>query len=158
MQITVGIEQADIDAMSEDLAREIYAARQEIQGAMGEKYFEVVRGNFGDVGLDRPITWLPLSWSYAQRVGRLHATLYVTGRLEQAVKFDNSSPEECVISVSKSDVPYALAHQYGYELSNLPPRPYFPFSPVTGETMPLTLQLITEAGNEALRNVYWRKA
>lgn len=154
MQILVGIDEADIELMSEELLEEVEANRQRIQGAMGEKYFEIVRGNFGEVGVDRPITWLPLSWSYAQRVKRSHATLFVTGKLESAIKFDNSNPDEAVISVSTSEIPYAAAHQFGYPAHGLPARPYFPFNPDTGETMPFTMQLVKEAGDAALREIY----
>ena len=136
--------------MSQEVAAEIAEVKQRVQGAGAEAYFTIVRGNFGDTGIDRPTSWLPLSWAYAQQVKRAHATLFVTGRLENAVKFDNSNPQEGVVSVSDSDCPYALAHQYGYPPKNLPARPYFPFSPETGETTPFALASVAAAMEQEL--------
>lgn len=153
MDIHLKIEQADIDEMSQEVADMLNACRQPVQGAMGEAYFEIVRSNFGDVGVDRPISWLPLSWSYAQRVKRSNATLYVTGRLESAIQFSNADPNEATVSVS--GVPYAAAHQYGYAPNNLPPRPYFPFNPYNGETTPFTLNVVKEAAEKELARCLW---
>jgi len=153
MQIEVHIDQADIDQMSDEVAAEVAAAKQAAQGAGAEAYFAIVRGNFGDTGVDRALSWAPLSWAYATQVGRKHATLFVTGKLESAVKFDNSNPEEGVVSISDNDCPYALAHQYGYPPKNLPARPYFPFNPYSGETTPFALSAVGEAMERTLAEV-----
>lgn len=106
------------------LIQRLATIQQPVQGAMAERFFEIVRSNFGDVGVDRPADWAPLSPKYAKRVGRDHATLFVTGRLEAAVKMENTQ-EAGRVSISDSDVPYATVHQYGGG-NNIPARPYFP--------------------------------
>jgi phage gpG-like protein len=129
---------------------ELEFAAMGMQAAMAAAYVDVVAGNLGNTGVDRPFAWAPLSPAYAKKMGRTHATLYVTGDLARAVKVDNSLAQHSTVSVSDDDVPYATAHQYGYPPHNLPARPYFPFDPTTGETTPFTLELVQQAAQDAL--------
>ena len=93
-----------------------------VQADMASRYAEVVRGNFGREGVDRPAVWPPLSPAYARKVNRTYATLYVSGALFDAVKVDAAAGR---VSASNADVPYATVHQTGGG-NNIPPRPYFP--------------------------------
>lgn len=114
-----------LESFQRGILQKAEEAKTPVQAAMGEKFFEIVRGNFGDVGVDRPFAWAPLSPAYAKRMGREHATLYVTGALEGAIKFETTE-DAATVSVSNDDVPYATRHQYGEPSANLPARPYFP--------------------------------
>lgn len=147
-QIDMTLDQGSMTAWQRFILQKFDQARTPVQGAMAEKFFEIVRMNFGDFGFDRPIEWAPLSPDYARRVGREHATLLVSGRLAGAVKLDVTE-ERGRVSVSDQDVPYALAHQYGSDRRNLPARPYFPIDE-NGNPMPKTLELVNEAAREAL--------
>ena len=123
------IKQDQLDLFQRSLLYRFEEAKEPIQAAMGEKFFEIVRLNFGEFGVDRPIEWAPLSnrppYFYAQRVGREYATLFVTGRLEAGVKFE-ADEEKARVYISDADVPYATDHQYGNPEKFLPARPYFP--------------------------------
>lgn len=116
--------------------------KEPIQAAMAGKFLEITRMNFGSVGYERPTTWDLLTKSYAKKVGRAEATLFVTGTLFGAIKQENS--EDCSkVSVSDSDVPYATVHQYGGK--NMPARPYFPVEGSDQQLMPLTRQAVEDA-------------
>lgn len=125
-------------------------AVQQIQGAMGEKLFEIVRFNIGKEGVDRPRSWAALSPKYAKRVGRDYATLDLTGALAGAIKFDNSNPDFASVSISDSDVIYATSHQWGD--GHLPARPYFPMS-ISGEFTTFTTAAVLEAAQEELSKI-----
>lgn len=137
--------------LAESIVAGLHSIRQQVQGAMGEKFFEVVRSNFGVVGVDRPLAWVPLSSEYARKVKRPFATLYVTGALESAVKFDNSSPLQATVSVSDGDVPYATVHQFGGG-NNIPARPYFPVT-TAGDVTEFTSELCRAAAEEEIRRL-----
>jgi phage gpG-like protein len=121
--------------------------RSPIQESMAEKFFEIVRLNFGNFGVDRPVEWAPLSPAYAKRVNREHATLFVSGKLESSVKTE-SNEDRARVFITKDDVVYALAHQYGVPSKGLPPRPYFPID-TNGEVTPFTKANVEEAAREA---------
>jgi phage gpG-like protein len=144
------IDPNEVAALTQDMRDELQFAAMSMQAAMAAAYVDVIAGNLGDSGVDRPFAWPPLSPAYAKKVGRSHATLYVTGELARAVKTDNSLGNHSTVSVSDDDCPYAVAHQYGYPPRNLPARPYFPFDPQTGETTPFTLELVQQAAEAAL--------
>lgn len=145
MQIEAHISDADAERFSQEVVAQLNGIRPAVQEAMADAYYDIVTRNIGDTGVARPLAWPALSPAYAKRVGRQHATLLVQGTLLFAIKLDKSSREEAVVSVSDADCPYAVAHQYGYPPRNLPPRPYFPFDPYTGETTPYALAEVQAA-------------
>jgi hypothetical protein len=120
--------------------------REPVQNAMSERFFEIVRSNFGEFGVDRPTEWTALTPGYAKRVGRDNATLFVTGKLESSVKMENT-PDCGRVSVSDSDCAYALAQNFGYPPNNLPPRPFFPVDS-SGEITQFTRGQVEEAATE----------
>lgn len=154
MRIRVVIDDAAIEAMSDEIVDQIESHAMRVQGAMAEVYHGIVISNLGPIGLDRPFPWAPLSNSaphfYASKVGRTFATLFETGKLASCIRWENTDPKEAVVSVSDDDVSYATAHQYGYEPTYLPARPYFPFDPNTGETTPYTLNAMKETAEQEL--------
>ena len=150
MIIEATIDPSAVAQLSRDMQDELEFAAMGMQAAMAAAYVDVIAGNLGESGVDRPFAWAPLSPAYAKKVGRTHATLYVTGELARAVKVDDSLAQHSTVSVSDEDCPYAVAHQYGYPPRNLPARPYFPFDPQTGETTPFTLELVQQAAEAAL--------
>lgn len=146
LQVRLG--QADAAAFADSIYEQFESVRQDVQGAMGECFFEIVRSNFGKFGIDRPISWIPLTPDYAKRVGRDYATLFVSGALESAIQLDNSEPDFCRVSVSDDDVPYATVHQFGGG-NNVPARPYFPIDSA-GYPTPYAQGEVTNAAMSAL--------
>jgi len=121
--------------------------RPKVNAAMGQRFYELVQGNFGVAGVDRPMAWAPLSPAYAKKVGREIATLDLTGALRSAVMIGGSEGESVTVSVSDADVPYATVHQNGSW--RMPKRPYFPIDD-TGKVMPYTAGQVTEAAQKVL--------
>lgn len=144
MTIIANIDPADFEEATE---KQLERARQEAQVAMGMAFYEVTMSNIGDTGADRPAVWPPLSPAYAKKVGRIHATLEVTGALRNAVKMVDS-PEESTVSISNNDCPYALVHQFGG--SKMPARPYFPVK-LDGEPTEFSEAWVQAAAREAFR-------
>lgn len=156
MQIDVTLSDEDMATFVNELGHHIHDIKVKVQEAMAEAYFNITYNNIGEQSMFRAMTWAPLSPNYAKKVGRSHATLFVTGNLLNAIKLDNSSSVESVVSVSDSDCVYAVAHQYGYPPRNLPPRPYFPFDPMTGETTTYTLEQVQAAAEGALAQMIYK--
>jgi phage gpG-like protein len=150
IEVELEVDQSEVSLLASSLEAAVEEARPAVQSAMAEAYYDVVYGNIGEAGVDRPIFWPPLSKRYADKMSRSHATLFVNGQLLNAIKLDNSSDEQSTVSVSDQDCPYAVAHQYGYPPRNLPARPYFPFDPQTGETTAFTMALVQAAAEFAL--------
>ena len=154
MIIEANIDPAAVAQLSRDMQDELEFAAMGMQAAMAEQYRDIVIGNLGPSGIDRPFAWAPLSnrapYFYAQTVGRSYATLYETGKLASSIRMDNSSAQAATVSVSEDDCSYAVMHQFGYPPKNLPARPYFPFDPQTGETTAFTLNAVKEAAEQSL--------
>src|SRR5574343_1931252 len=112
MIIEAEIDPSAVAQLSRDMQDELEFAAMGMQAAMAAAYVDVVASNLGESGVDRPFAWAPLSPAYAKKVGRTHATLYVTGELARAVKVDDSLAQHSTVSVSDSDCSYAVAHQY----------------------------------------------
>lgn len=147
MNVTLEIRNADLAAALEGVDAALWQVRSNVQLAMGSEFQEAVWDNIGDSGLDRPVPWPPLSPKYARRVGRNHATLYVSGALKHSIKLDNSDPEGCLVFFDGS-VPYGMVHQFGGG-NNIPARPYFPVDE-SGEVMPRTRERVEAAALEEL--------
>lgn len=117
--------------------------RTAIHQAMATRYREIVRGNFGYTGIDRPTPWKQLSGRYRNwlantgRAGRVDiargiATLIRSGRLFGSIsaKWDSNKG-----TVGSYNVPYANIQQFGGvsrtsfdgKPITIPPRPFFPF-------------------------------
>ena len=134
--------------MTVDALERIQAAAPQIEALMAGKLMEIVMANFGSDGLDRPISWAPLSTAYAKKVNRSYATLFVSGTLMNAVKLDSANAS---VSVSKSDCIYALAHQYGFP-PRLPARPFFPIED-DGSVTQYTKDQIAEEAVRAIQRI-----
>lgn len=146
MILEATIDQGSLQDAVGGIMRDFEKLKSPVEDAMAEKFFQMVRLNFGNFGIDRPIEWAPLSPAYAKRVGREHATLFLSGSLEAAIKIE-SNPDVSRVFVTDNDVPYALAHQYGSEKKNLPARPFFPIDQ-NGVVMPFTLAEVQRSANE----------
>lgn len=142
------IDQNSLDQFQRWLMFKFERVRQPVQEAMAEKFFEITRLNFGQFGVDRPVEWAPLEEKYAKKVGRDYATLSITGKLEGAIQME-SDPDKSRVFISKDDVPYALAHQYGYAPRGLPARPYFPID-AHGNLTPFTYGEVMAAARDAV--------
>lgn len=152
--IKLQLDSASLARFPQELVERFEPHRQAIQNSMCDIFYETVQANFGNYGLDRPIEWPPLSRKYAKKVGRAQATLRVTGRLAGAVKTEYGV-EASSVSISKDDVPYAFAHQFGSDKQNIPARPYFPID-ANGEITPRTKADVMKAAetqlNQELKN------
>lgn len=147
MRVELTISQREVDGMAGYLDEALAATRPAVLGAMGERFEQIVHGNFGIAGVDRPNAWAPLSPAYAKKVGREIATLRLTGALEAAIKRGGSEGESVTVSVSDSDVPYATVHQTGGV--RMPKRPYFPIGD-DGQVLDWTERQVVEAAADAL--------
>lgn len=152
LELTARANPQDIAEMGGELDHYFNSIKVELQGAMADAFYEVVMGNFGTLGFDRPWDWSPLSPAYARKVGRSYATLFVTGALKDSVKHESVNPDAASVWMSKSDVPYALAHHYGNLEKNLPARRVFPLD-LADHVTQLTLDWVTDSLREKLREV-----
>lgn len=143
------ISQQELNAMGSAIGKQLWAIRSNVQLRMAIAFEEIVLGNFGFLGIDRPDEWPPLSPAYAKKVNRTWATLQVDGTLRAAVNVDNSNLDFGKVSVKDSDVPYATVHQYGGG-NNVPARPYFPMD-TNGVITDYTQNYVREAAIQALR-------
>lgn len=132
------------------------AAQPAVQGAMRDRFYEMVMSNFGVAGADRPWHWQPLSPAYAKKVGRDIATLYVSGALKDSVMKggEGSGTAGATVSMSDSSVPYATAHHRGVPENRgsvrrgLPARRVFPLTSANN-VMPYTREQVVEAARSA---------
>lgn len=148
MDFNVYIEEPNFDNLESSLRKDIERVRVGVEQAMAERFFEIVRSNFGPSGVDRPQDWNPLSPPYAKKVRRDYATLFVTGRLEAGVKME-TTPEFSRVFISDSDVSYASAQQWGEGEHNLPARPYFPIDQ-SGNLTPFSQAEVEMAARDAM--------
>ena len=154
MTTTLTITQADLGNFTAGIERTIAKHQNKIVGAMQDKLFECIMGNFGPTGFDRPWPWYPLSAKYAKRVGRSYATMFVSGALAGAV--NKSGVENGTASVSLDlGLEYAGAHHYGRPDGNRkhPGTPARRVMPVDSndEVTPATFLAVQEAARDALR-------
>ncbi len=142
----------DLLDMGAEVERHFESIKLEVQAAMAAAFYEIVMGNFGTIGTDRPWDWSPLSPAYARKVGRSYATLHVTGALQASVKQDATSPDAASVSMSDADVPYATAHHYGVPGRNLPARRVFPLD-LAGHVTQFSSDYVVDAAKTKLREV-----
>jgi phage gpG-like protein len=147
MNVTFTIASGSGNSLETFVTEAIMEARPAVHAAMGQRFYEMVQGNFGIAGVDRPMAWAPLSPDYARKVRREIATLDLTGRLRSAILVGGAYGESITVSVSDSSVPYATVHQTGG--IRMPKRPYFPIDD-RGEVLPYTASQVTEAAAKAM--------
>jgi hypothetical protein len=147
MNITFNVAAGALPALEGFLMEAIEQARPVVNAAMGQRFYELVQGNIGVAGVDRPMSWAPLSPAYARKVGRTIATLNLTGDLRSAIMVGGAEGESVTVSVSDSDVPYATIHQTGGV--RMPKRPYFPIDD-NGKILPYTASEVVAAASKAL--------
>lgn len=145
--MTLDIPLDQLAAMGDAISAMVMEAKPKVEQDMAGRYREMVLANFGATGPYRASEWAPLSPAYARKVGRKHATLYVTGALYNSIAFEASSDGTRVVA---SGVRYAAAHQFGYPDRNLPARPYFPMRP-DGTPTPDAQSEVELAARESLR-------
>lgn len=104
---------ASVQIQTSNIESKLKSLAQRAASRGGALLHAITLGNFGTFGLARPWPWWPLSPAYARQVGRLYATLFVSGALYRSVK-KNDELLKSTVSISNQDVPYALAHHYGY--------------------------------------------
>lgn len=147
MNVQFSISSSEASAMGAFLEEAVAQARPAVHAAMGQEFYEMVQGNFGIAGVDRPMAWAPLSHDYAKKVGREIATLDLSGALRSAIMISGHEGDGVTVEVSNSSVPYATIHQTGGR--NMPKRPYFPIDD-RGEVLPYTRSQVVEAASRAL--------
>lgn len=147
MRIELNINDRDLVSVQTGLEAAIEEVRPVVLEAMGDRTKELVLGNFGIAGADRPMAWAPLSPAYAKKVGREIATLKLSGALIDSIKQGGSEGESVTVSVSDSDIPYASVHQTGGR--RMPKRPYFPIDD-SGKVLDWSKSQIVEAAQNAL--------
>ena len=171
MTYELSISESSLANFKEAIAAKFESVKERVQLSMAEKFFEIVKGNFGDFGIDRPIAWAPLSKAYSKKMGRANATLFVTGKLQSSIKME-SSPDCGKVSVSDGDCAYALVHQFGSAPGVIgrsgrgkitdtnvksgghttPARPYFPIDE-SGNITAYTQAQVEEAAREELQRL-----
>lgn len=147
MKVEMSVSRQELTGLESFLAEAFDSCRPALLDAMSGRFLEVVHGNFGIAGVDRPNQWAPLSPAYAKKVGREIATLRLTGALEAAIVRGGFEGDSVTVSVSNSDVPYATVHQTGS--TRMPKRPYFPIDD-QGEVLDWTRGQVIESAQEAL--------
>lgn len=155
MKAELTITQASLDAMAVSLDKAIERARPAVLKAMSDRCYAIIMSNFGIAGPERPWAWEPLSYLYAQKVGRTFATLEVSGALRASVLQGGFEGPSTTISMENSSVPYVTAHHDGVPRGNrrhpgLPGRRVFPLDE-RGEVLDWTRSEVAEAARRALQ-------
>jgi phage gpG-like protein len=90
----------------------------------GNELVRQIKSNFGQPsGKYKEQNWPPLSKAYAKRVGRSHATLKVSGALQNSIKMN--APRSSYIEIYTKS-PYAAAHLFGSKKQHIPKRNWMP--------------------------------
>lgn len=148
MNVTFNVAPGSGDGLADFVEEMVREARPAVNAAMDQRFYDLVQGNFGIAGVDRPMAWAPLSPAYAKKVGREIATLDLTGALRSAIMVGGPEGESITVSVSDSSVPYATVHQNGSY--RMPKRPYFPIDD-QGKVLDYTASQVVEAAQKALQ-------
>lgn len=134
--------------MNRSVLARIAKTKAPVHEAMSTQFRQCVYDNLGATGSFRVHQWALLSPAYARKVKRNYATLNVTGALRNGIK-RTSNEDKGRVSISKADVPYALAHQWGAPEKGLPDRPYFPVRK-DGSVLRGVVDLVLRAARMAL--------
>lgn len=154
LSFTMSIPQGQLGKLERDLSRKVNLAPLPVNLAMAQAFQSCVKANFGYTGWFRPKPWVKLTKAYARKVGRSVATLFVSGRLMNSVKA-GADKQSGAVAVSKTDVIYALAHQFGYERGGQPARPYFPIHD-DGEVTSTVQRICLNAAREQVLRIFRR--
>lgn len=146
--MTLEVQFNDEIAFGAQITQAFAKVKSPVQFTMAQRFRDLTLANFGIAGVDRPVAWPPLTYAYAQKMKREYASLFVTGRLHDAIQVGGSEGDSTTVSVSNSSVPYATVHQYGGG-NNIPARPYFPMDK-QGNVMPYTFGEVVAAAQEEL--------
>lgn len=141
----------ELNRLQPQLNRRFQSFRKPTHQAMADQFRQCTHDNLGSAGVFRPHQWKALSPSYARKVGRTYATLFVSGILKAAIKA-RANEDHGSVSVSKADCEYSLAHQFGVPERNLPDRPYFPIRK-DGEIVRAVVDLVIKSAQLAIRRL-----
>lgn len=121
MNITIKVKSDTLTPALNKL-RLVLTEKRRLNRAMGEKFLEMTKRNFGVSGPYRSQAWPPLTKRYQQRIRYYGAPKLVRkGDLRSSIRIEVSDTEAIVYSESA----YAAVHQFGGG-NNIPARPYFP--------------------------------
>ena len=109
------------DTLSPDLVKKAKACGdpERLLRAMGTAVVALGQRAFTEAAL-RPSTWA----ARAKEPKKAHPLLWDTGDLHDSIRLGAITRKSVNIV---AHVPYAAAHQLGYEPNNLPARPFLPF-------------------------------
>ncbi len=132
------------DTVSPDLLAKARACNdpQRYLQAMGTAVVSLAKRAFVEDGL-RPSTWEPRK----KEPKKFHPLLQDSMDLRDGIRTDGLT-DKSVNIVNK--VPYAAAHQFGYDPRNLPARPFLPFD-ASGNLTPLGMKKVEMALRAALK-------
>ena len=153
MNFSINVTHSELNAMAGELTEHVKASRLFVHEAMARRCKEVVIGNFGIAGVDRPWSWQPLTPEYAKKVKRTIATLFVSGDMQEAVDI-RVGVNRGQVYLSDDVIPYATAHHDGNPKGNrshpgLPARRVFPITG-GGNVLPYTVSQVKEAAIKEL--------
>jgi len=153
VQVDVKVAEDTVKRFEASTVRSLELAQRAGQDAMAGEFQRCTLANFGPTGRYRPFEWEFLrSESYARKVKRPYATLFVDGNLKAAVRVEPTSGTGPARVVAKdSEVPYATVHQYGGG-NNIPARPYFPMS-LDDEVVPEVADRVQAAAERELAKI-----
>jgi phage gpG-like protein len=123
-RLVINTASPDLDRISRAMQ---FNGPRRITRAMGKRFWEITRNNFGSAGEDRPEIWSPLSKRYIQELIRKGITTLIPTLLRRGILMNSiriqSEGKTCEVFTEN---PYAMAHQFGNPSNNLPRRAYFP--------------------------------
>lgn len=126
IKLTVTVKEDNAGPGFRSLQRRLtgFGKRRMLQ-AIGMRFRDITRQNFGVTGIDRPAEWPPYARNYPKWGKRRGgpATLIRTGKMMQEIHVTANNPEYVDV---EADRVYAAAQQFGRPAANLPARPYFP--------------------------------
>ncbi len=129
MNITLKITQDTLSPALKKIADSmVLVEKRRLLRALGEKFLQMTKENFGATGKWRSQGWKPLTKNYQKRI-RYYGPpkLVLRGTLKSGIRL--SVDNNAATIFSESD--YAAIHQFGGG-NNVPARPYFPTTGTPG--------------------------
>ncbi len=123
MNVTLKITQDTLSPALKKIADSmVLVEKRRLLRALGEKFLQMTKENFGATGKWRSQGWKPLTKNYQKRI-RYYGPpkLVLRGTLKSSIRLAVDSNRALVFTDSE----YAAVHQWGGG-NNIPPRPYFP--------------------------------
>jgi hypothetical protein len=122
--------------------------RKKILKAMGNRFLQITKTNFGPSGLHRPSAWAPLSPAYQKRIKYFGPPkLVLTRRMLLGLRQGGSGSDSTYVG---TDVPYASYHQS--DGMGKMYRPYFPIQK-NGTLTAYAKREMIRAAIQTLRNL-----